>query len=40
MARLPAASKLLSIASLALTAGQKQDPYHYPIGVPRLEKAP
>ena len=40
MAKLRAVSKLLFIASLAATAGQKQDPYHYPIDVPRLEKAP
>jgi hypothetical protein len=40
MARLLAGSKLLLIAGLALTAGQKQDPYGYLIRVPRLEKAP
>ena len=31
---------LLFIASMGLTAGQNQDPYHYPISVPRLERAP
>jgi hypothetical protein len=38
--RLPAAGKLLFFAGLALMAGQKEDPYHYPIEAPRLEKAP
>ena len=36
MARLPAASRLFFLAGLALTAGQQQDPYHYPIEAPRL----
>jgi Carbohydrate family 9 binding domain-like len=32
--------RLLFIAGLALMAGQKQDPYNYPIRVPRLERTP
>src|SRR5437660_6011611 len=32
--------RLLFFAGLALMAGQKQDPYNYPIRVPRLERAP
>ena len=38
--RLPAPRKLLFFAGLALMAGQKDDPYRYPIEAPRLEKAP
>jgi hypothetical protein len=40
VAKLLQGSKLLLLAGLALTAGQKQDPYGYPIRVPRLEHAP
>src|SRR5213592_3154764 len=32
--------RLLFIAGSVLMAGQKQDPYHYPIRVPRLERPP
>jgi hypothetical protein len=40
VAKLPAGSSLVLIAGLALSGGQKPDPYGYPIRVPKLEQAP